>query len=166
MKVTLRSATVEDRQALWQVHTQAIRQTARSHYDATEIEAWAGRLRAEYYQLHPGLFLVAEDEEGGVIGFGELNVEAREIEAVFVSPEYGRCGVGRQILCALENLARQHELCELQLDASLNAVGFYEQAGYRQDKPTVREYGKNKVKVAGVLMTKSLAAEAEQAAHC
>lgn len=158
MNVRLRPATPDDGAALWHVHTQAIRVTSPSHYDSAQIEAWAGRLRADYYQPDPedGTFLVAEAEDGGIIGFGELNMAAGEIEAVFVSPEHGRCGVGGQILQALEDLARHRGLSAIVLDASLNAVEFYEKAGYRQTEATVQLYGKNAVAVPGVLMTKSL----------
>jgi len=39
MKIALRPVTIEVRNAIWQVHTQAIRVSARSHYDAAQIEA-------------------------------------------------------------------------------------------------------------------------------
>lgn len=156
MKITLRPATLEDRYALWQVHTQAIRVSAADHYDAAQIEAWAGRLTPEGYQRYPDCYLVAETEEGRVIGFGELNLKASEVEAVFVDPEFVRRGIGGQLLQALEDLARQQGLTALVVDAALNAVEFYERAGYQQAKPTMCVYGKDAIAVPGMLMTKSL----------
>lgn len=156
MNIKIRPATTEDRQALWQVHTQAIRQTAKSHYDAAQIEAWAGRLTPEGYAPNPDIFFVAEAEVGNVVGFGELNLEAGEVEAVFVAPHCGRRGVGRRLLQTLEDLAAQRGLTHLALDASLNAVTFYERMGYRQKQPTVQVLGKNAVSVPGMLMTKNL----------
>ena len=165
MNIKIRPATIEDRQALWQVHTQAIRQSATSHYDPIQIEAWAGRLTPEGKTPNPEVFIAAEADSAGIIGFGEINIQAGEIEAVFVAPEYGRRGVGRQILQALEALAAQHSLSNLVLDASLNAVEFYERAGYRQEQPTVRVYGKDAVSVPGVLMTKRLVEENRDGNH-
>ena len=173
MSITIRPATTEDRQALWQVHTEAIRQTARSHYDAAQIEAWAGRLTPEGYHLDPDCFFVAETEkaetekaetekaetEGSVVGFEELNLKAGKIEAVFVAQDYGRRGIGRQILQALEEVAAQRGLTHLVLDASLNAVAFYEVMGYRQKEPTVQVYGRDAVELPGMLMTKLLPLE-------
>ena len=155
MNIKIRPATTEDRQALWQVHIQAIRQTAKSHYDAAQIEAWAGRLTPEGYAPNPDVFFVAE-AEGNVVGFAELNLERGEIEAVFVAPDCGRRGVGRRLLQTLEDLAAQRGLTHLTLDASLNAVAFYERMGYRQKEPTVQRYGKDAVEVPGMLMTKRL----------
>ncbi len=156
MNIKIRPAAVEDRQALWQVHTQAIRQSAKSHYDAAQIEAWAGRLSPDYYRPDPDVFLVAEVEDGGVVGFGEINIDAGEVEAVFVDPKFGRRGIGSHLLQALEELARRQGLTALVVGASLNAVEFYVRAGYRQVRPTVQVYGKNAVEVPGMLMTKSL----------
>lgn len=155
MNIKTRPATVKDRQALWQVHTSAIRQTAKSHYNAAQIEAWAGRLVSEYYTPDPEVFIVAE-AEGIVVGFGEINIQRGEIEAVFVAPEYSRLGIGRRLLQALEDIAVQRGLTQLVLDASLNAVVFYERLGYRQKEPTVQVYGKDAVEVPGMLMTKNL----------
>lgn len=155
MDINIRPATAKDRQALWQVHTSAIRQTAKSHYDAAQIEAWAGRLTPEGYAPNPDVFFVAE-AEGNVVGFAELNLERGEIEAVFVAPDYGRRGIGRRLLQTLEDLAAQRGLTPLPLDASLNAVTFYEQMGYRQKEPTVQLLGKDAVPVPGMLMTKNL----------
>ena len=156
MDIKIRPATIEDRQALWQVHTQAIRQDAVSHYDAAQIEAWAGRLVADYYTPDPDVFIVAEADSAGVVGFCEISIEAAEIQAVFVAPEYGRRGIGRRLLQALEDIAVRHNLTHLVLDASLNAVTFYERMGYRQKEPTIQRYGEGAVTVPGMLMTKNL----------
>lgn len=156
MNTRIRPATIEDRQGLWQVHTQAIRQSTKSHYTAQQIEAWAGRLIPEYYTPNPEVFVVAVADDGSIIGFGELNLEKGEIEAVFVAPDYGRHGIGRRLLQFLEDIATQHGRIELILDASLNAVGFYEHMGYRQTMPTVQTYSKDAVSLSGMLMAKNL----------
>jgi ribosomal protein S18 acetylase RimI-like enzyme len=116
MNIKLRPAAAEDRNALWQVHTQAIRVSAAGHYDAAQIEAWAGRLTPEGYQRCPDCFFVAEAEESKVIGFGELNLKSGEIEALFVDPEFGRRGIGSHLLQALEDLARRQGLTTLILE--------------------------------------------------
>ncbi len=91
-----------------------------------------------------------------MVGFGDLNLKAGEVEAVFVDPQFGRRGIGSQVLQALEELARKQGLTVLIVDASLNAVEFYVRAGYRQAEPTVQVYGKEVIEVPGMLMTKDL----------
>ena len=64
------------------------------------------------------------------MGFGVLNQLIAEVEAVYVDPEAGRRGIGLEVLLKLEERARALGLRVLRLNASLNAVPFYERAGY------------------------------------
>jgi putative acetyltransferase len=52
------------------------------------------------------------------------------VQGLYVSPSAGRRGVGRQLLRTLEERARAFGLESLGLDSSLNAVAFYERAGF------------------------------------
>jgi len=69
------------------------------------------------------LVLVAEIN-GKVTGFGSIVPDSNELRAVYVHPDFGRKGIGGRILSELESLAREHELPELEMDASLNAEDF------------------------------------------
>src|SRR5208283_3950217 len=60
-----------------------------------------------------------------IVGFGSIVPQTSELRAIYVHPDFGRRGVGSQILWALEHLARRHGLTELAMDASLNAEDFY-----------------------------------------
>jgi putative acetyltransferase len=70
-------------------------------------------------------------EGGSIIGFGNLNQKSGEIEALYVHPDHVGRGVGMRILQALENVALDAGLKLLRLSSSLNAVRFYEMAGYK-----------------------------------
>ena len=152
----IRRAGEEDCEGIRRVHARAIRELARSHYTAEEIEAWARPRKPEHYaeSILSKEFYVAE-ENGAVIGFGTLNQKEGEIEAVYVSPGAVRRGVGRAILQKLEERAKDLGIRSLRMDASLNAASFYERMGYE-----VREEIKHRL-VSGVeigcfLMTKEL----------
>ncbi len=134
----------------------AIRETCVSHYTPEEIAAWATPRHPEFYVeaiLHKE-FCVAQ--EGGVIvGFGTLNQENGEVEAVYVCPSAIRRGIGFQILGVLEEKARVLKMKDLYLKVSLNAIAFYESAGYRR-----REEAKHRlqsgVEIPCVVMKKEL----------
>lgn len=129
--ITIRRARQEDREAIWRVHGSAIRGTCAGHYSREVVETWAGRLRPEKYAeaIDRYDFFVAE-EGGVVVGFGELGREAGEVQGLYVSADAGGRGVGRKLLSTLEELARAHGLESLRLTATLNAVAFYERAGF------------------------------------
>jgi putative acetyltransferase len=156
--VRIRRARVADRPGILVAHTGAIRVTCRTHYAADEIEAWAGRLTAASYDdpIARRDVLVAE-ADGRVLGFGELDVEAAEVRAVYVHPDAGRRGVGRLLLSALETIARLRGIAELHLDASLNAIDFYASAGWRRIGDGRRTFPGGR-DIACVLMSKALQA--------
>lgn len=86
--LTIRRARQEDKEAIWRVHGRAIRGTCASHYSPEVIEIWAGRLRPEKYAeaIDRYDFFVAE-EEGVIVGYGELGREAEAIQGLYVSPD-------------------------------------------------------------------------------
>ena len=133
--VTIRRATQRDRESIWNVHIRAIQEVCKSHYSQKEIEDWSEVIKPTRYNepIKRGAFFVAVDDNV-IVGFGNLNQDSGEIEAVYVAPEYVRRGVGREILQALESVARDVGLKLLRLSSSLNAVQFYENAGYRRQQ--------------------------------
>jgi N-acetylglutamate synthase-like GNAT family acetyltransferase len=153
---TVRRAREDDSEGIWRIHVRAIRDIASSHYSPEEIEAWAGQRKPEHYleSIRSKEFYVAE-EDGSVIAFGTLNNKGNEIEAVYVSPEVVRRGVGSAILQRLEERARDLGLKSLKMDASLNAVPFYRSAGYESQKGTKHRLASG-VEIGCVLMTKEL----------
>jgi N-acetylglutamate synthase-like GNAT family acetyltransferase len=129
--VTIRRAREEDADAVGRVHRSSIRELCRGHYTAEQIAAWSPPRPPGHYEkaIREKEFYVAE-EGGRVVGFGALNVGSGEVEAVYVGPEAVGRGVGMKLLRKVEERARAAGLKGLRVDASLNAVGFYERAGY------------------------------------
>ncbi len=78
-----------------------------------------------------------------------------EIEAVYVSPDVVRRGVGKAILQKLEERARDLKIKSLKMNASLNAVPFYKSAGYESQKE-MKHHLASGVEIGCVLMTKEL----------
>jgi putative acetyltransferase len=134
----IRKANPADKQAIWCVRTRGIRESCKSHYAPEEIDAWSSSSMPENFEdvITSKDFLVA-DEQNLMVGFGFLDRATARIEAVFVSPDFQRKGIGRQLLDALEMIAREAGLQALSLSSTLNAVEFYKSAGYR-----VREHAK------------------------
>jgi GNAT superfamily N-acetyltransferase len=138
MTFAVRRATQDDREAIWTVHVRAIREICASSYPADSITAWAQLLSPDSYVgvLREHFFIVAQDA-GAILGFGQLDQAKGEVEAVYVRPDRKGQGVGTTILSHLEEAAREAGLKRLQLSSTLNAVPFYERAGYAREGRTV-----------------------------
>lgn len=74
--------------------------------------------------------LVVAESDDRVVGFGELDVETGEIEALFVDPQRDGEGIGSSILSHFEQRLRSYGFEVARLRAVLNATGFYKKHGY------------------------------------
>ncbi len=138
MTVSIRPAGDADRPKIFTVHVRAIRETCSRSYSSQQIDVWAGLLSPDSYTapLRKRVLVVATDASD-VVGFAQLAPDEGEIEGIYVRPDRQGEGIGRMLLSALEAQARVRGISSLELAATLNAVGFYERAGYTQRRVAV-----------------------------
>jgi N-acetylglutamate synthase-like GNAT family acetyltransferase len=129
--IHIRKAQLDDCSSIADLHVAAVNGIRTTLYTPEELHAWAVPKNPERYDdiIRTKEFLIAE-EDGVILGFGVLDQERAEIEALYVSPEAGRRGIGLLLLRRLEERACDLGLRVLRLNASLNAVPFYEKAGF------------------------------------
>lgn len=146
-RLALRLATPDDAAAVTCVFHAAIHGKAARSYDAEQLAAWcAGRDEAQFRRdlergMHP--FLVAEAATGGgpaahparVVGFGALRGD--EVAYLYAAPQ-APPGTGGALLRELERRAVVQGWPELRLTASLNALDFYKEHGYRELRRDIR----------------------------
>ncbi|XXF79574.1 GNAT family N-acetyltransferase [Myxococcaceae bacterium GXIMD 01537] len=127
----LRPARDSERRILWRIHTRAVRELCHGAYSPREVRTWVALLRPEGYLRpdQPRTVLVAERGRR-LVGFGQLDEAAAELEALYVLPEEVGQGIGTTLLAALEALMWRSGAQALRLDASLNAESFYRERGY------------------------------------
>ena len=95
------------------------------------------------------IFFVAS--KGGHI-VGTIMLQNSSISEVFVDPDLHNMHIGSSLMEHVESLALEKNIAQLNLHASLTAVGFYEKRGYKRVKKVDDpEYGTT------WYMTKSLA---------
>src|SRR5512134_1078711 len=75
-------------------------------------------------------FILVAETAAGVVAFGSIVPQLRELRAVYVHPDAGRRGIGSQVLGELERLALESGVSQLHVDASINSEAFYQRAGY------------------------------------
>ena len=125
-----RTGTMDDVAMLWALRTRCVRETCSSHYPPEVIAPWSASPPPSQYArlLSQGGCVVAEDEQGGLLGFGVFDVDANEVDALFVDPDRGGQGIGQALMQRLLAMADRER--EVVLSASLNAVPFYQRQGF------------------------------------
>ncbi|WP_458204823.1 N-acetyltransferase family protein [Haladaptatus sp. NG-SE-30] len=156
---SIRPATEADADAVLDLHTASVRAFGTESYHDEQVEAWASKSGGS----EPFLESVRDESAHGVVaevddelaGFGHVDLDTETVNAVYVHPDHAREGVGSALLSRLEDRAKEAGLESLSLEASLNAVEFYEQAGYER-VATVEHETTGGVELACVEMTREL----------
>ena len=146
----IRSATKEDADFIYSIHTSAIQEICKQCYSDDEIRGWIGRLypgkylefiedQKQHVPAGQHVHFVVAECDGTVIGFGHLGKSTdeayqrdreMEIKALYISPDKAGKGVGSALILHLEGLAKDVGCKKLIVKSSLNAVGFYESRGF------------------------------------
>jgi putative acetyltransferase len=128
---SIRRATLDDRQAIYEIQRAAILETCRRSYPEEDVTVWAGLLSPDSYHAIQERYFVVAERDGRIEGFGQLDEQEGEVEAIYVSPSASGRGAGSAILQHLEQRARQCGLKELKVRSTLNAESFYARHGYQ-----------------------------------
>lgn len=151
-----RSATQADLSTLWELRTRAVRAGCSAHYPAAVIDTWcAAPAPASLPLLVQAGGAVVAEEEGQVVGYAVLNLHTGELDAAFVEPSHQGRGIALQLLRQLEAMARARGLARLFLSASLNAVPFYQRAGFQSLRDEVYPH-RSGIGIQSVFMEKQL----------
>ena len=152
----LRQARFEDVPLVLQLIEGAIDHGCREHYDREQRRAvylaYATNLFVD--SIRPFLTLVAE-VDGRLAAFAQLDVADNVVRALFVDPAIQGRGLGRALLAGVEARARAAGCARICGAMSLNAVPFYERAGFLPADGPARLYGGG-VRVPVVWMEKPL----------
>lgn len=155
---TIRVASDADVSALKHLVERSVRALAPGHYDDGAIESSLRYLygidtqlvadRTYYVVEHDGLPVACGGWSFRLTPFGsddagEVRDDARRvagrdaavIRAFFVHPEWTRRGLGRLVLEACEDAARDAGFDRFELTATLMGIPFYRAAGYRDVRP-------------------------------
>ena len=126
-----RAYAAGDAEATLAIFLRAVRETARAHYSAEQVAAWAadaGDLdswAAARAAAHTQLAII----DGRVAGFTDLD-EHGYIDMLFVDPDFGRQGIASALLSSMVALARQRGLPAVTTFASLTSRPVFERHGF------------------------------------
>ncbi|HOO89979.1 MAG TPA: GNAT family N-acetyltransferase [Syntrophales bacterium] len=132
----IRKASDADKETISRLHVASIRGLCANHYTREQLHAWTGVLIPSVYDqaLQEKVFFVACDSQDELLGIGILDVENKEVSAVYIRPNAAGKGIGSELLNELEKTARNKNIATITVYSTLNAKGFYAAHGYaKQD---------------------------------
>jgi putative acetyltransferase len=134
--ITIRNYQKGDAKELTDLFHDSIHAIAATQYNAAQREAWCPtppdylHWQTRLNQTKP--FVAVSTSHGGQIaGFIEL-IQPDKIDCLYVHPAFARQGVAGQLYKHLENKARQQNMKQLLVDASLLAKPLFEHAGFTE----------------------------------
>src|SRR5262249_22858569 len=129
-EMQIRRAASGDEEALAAIRRRAILTLTAPALSPEQGDAWASKIAADRITLaladHD--VVVAVD----AVPIGWVEVDGDRVAALYVSPPHARSGVGSQLLHHAEDAIRAAGHARVRLEASLNALPFYQRRGYRQ----------------------------------
>ncbi len=130
-----RAGQVQDAAAIRNLHQASIRRLCSGHYTPEQIERWTNRPVEAYEKAIQDYTVLVAEFQGELVGFGQMDLQAGLIHAIYVHPDYARRRIGSLLLMFLECAALQAKLERLTLASTLNAVEFYRAQDYTEIGP-------------------------------
>jgi GNAT superfamily N-acetyltransferase len=127
----LRPARQGDGQSVLELTLASVKALAKDYYTAEIIANWMGERNSAYYEklISNGLMIVTE-QDGVVVGF--VDAEPGELTRLFILPSAAGSGLGKRLLQIGIERARRGHKGPIKVEATLNAVGFYEKHGFKE----------------------------------
>lgn len=131
--IQIRSAVLQDADTLYRYICEL---------EETQLDATAFRAVFQRNLSDPRVFYFVAESEGMVVGFVSCHVQyllhhagkVGEIQELFVHPDYRNQRIGHQLVEALDQLARQKRLINLEVTANQKRTQthrFYQQLAFR-----------------------------------
>lgn len=171
----LRPAQTQDLPAISALQRASIRTLGKRFYSALQIESVIRHMTMlEDELLLDRTYYVAEFDRG-IAGCGGWSLRepayarssegvgrsrAPKVRAMYVQPDFARCGVGRALLAEIERAIVEAGWREASLEATLPGVPFYKRCGYAPVR-SAHLVLSNSVRLPVVHMTKRLRVAAE-----
>jgi len=126
----IRRSTPSDAQVAFDIRRLAIRHQCIGAYSEQQMLDWTKGSAEDGYDTLMDKHFYLGCVECEPVATGMLDLEHREIGAIFIRPDFMQRGLGKRVLSFLEDRARDLGLTEVCLDATLNAADFYRRCGY------------------------------------
>jgi putative acetyltransferase len=157
--VSLRRAVAEDAGEMARVQVEALREQGEEYYTEKQLTSLAPtdygpELISDTVFEDRDTYAVVAEQANEFAGFAVLHTSDGYLAGIFVDPYYAGAGIGTALVEEIEQHARENNVDQLSVIASLNAVGFYKSAGFTKTEET--EVSREATTIPAVEMEKKL----------
>ncbi len=130
--ITIRNYSVEDAEALWDIHFYTIRNINIRDYSQAQVEAWAPeRLVPSVWEKRmKGLSPFVAEIDGVIVGYTDLQASGL-IDHFFCHHEYQGKGVGKALMNHVFKVGNSRGIKRYFSEVSITARPFYEHFGFK-----------------------------------
>jgi putative acetyltransferase len=145
--VTIRLVGLDEYSHVRNLHARAMSSESADSLSEAEIAAFIAFVRSPAYSdVLRGETLYGAFIDGQLIGTASWHVNGDDgqlarISSVFVDPMFMRLGIGGRLLTEAEARAFQSGFNQLGISSTINAVPFFERAGYQVASRGVKTFG-------------------------
>lgn len=129
--ITIRKAETDDAKNIAELHKKVVKKINSEFYSPEAISEWLRDISEENvkYQFQNSDWIVAE-ENNKLVGFGQYSIADAEIHQINVDPDFLKRKIGRGLYDYMEDKLKSAGKEKISLNATLNAVGFYQRLGF------------------------------------
>ncbi|MCF4966805.1 GNAT family N-acetyltransferase [Nostoc sp. CMAA1605] len=128
MDVQICLSKSEDLENILELQAESLRALS-PNYNLDQIESLIRNQRLARLQINESIIVAKYNNQ--IIGFASLLNQQTRIGGIYVHPNFVSQGIGTQMLCAIEQIARQNKYKVIEVISYLSSVTFYQKNGYQ-----------------------------------
>lgn len=151
--IEINKASKEDIPEIIKVHQACVLKTNAKVYRKEVISEWLNQISVENVTsqfANTDWYIIKSGEK--VIGFAQISLSEKELYQINILPKFQNRGFGKHFYYNfVEELFKSHGISQIGLNATLNAVKFYESLGFKKVKNISFKLDKESVEMAEMI---------------
>jgi putative acetyltransferase len=127
----IRKSHPADQQQIADFIRETIRTINLADYSEDHVLIWSNAISPDMLQARlESVIQYVADVDGEVVGVGDIRVDTKEVDFLYIHKNYIDKGIGTSLVERLEEAARESGLTALSVTSSITAKPFFERKGF------------------------------------
>lgn len=127
----IRKSNIVDQQPIAAFIQETIRTINIADYSEEHVIIWSNAISSDMLEARfDSVIQYVADDDDEVVGVGDIRVDAKEVDFLYIHKNYIGKGIGSSLLKKLEEAAKESGLSGLNVTSSITAKPFFERKGF------------------------------------